>query len=40
MCCEEAYAADARCDVVEDGLGDGHAVVRGCAAAEFVENDE
>ena len=37
---EEAEAADVRGDVVEDCFGDGDTVVRGRAAAEFVEDDE
>lgn len=37
---EEADAADVRGDVMEDGLGDGDAVVGAGAAAEFVEDDE
>ena len=37
---EEAEAADVRGDVVQDCFGDGNTVVGGCAAAEFVEDDE
>lgn len=37
---EEADAADVRGDVMKDGLGDGNAVVGGCAAPELVEDDE
>lgn len=40
MCGEEADAADVGGDVVEDGAGDGDAVVGRGAAAELVEDDE
>jgi len=38
--CEEAGAANVRCDVVEDGLCNGDAIVGTCSAPKFVEDDE
>lgn len=37
---EQAQTADVADDILEDGLGDGDAVVGGGAAAELVEDDE
>ena len=37
---EEGEAAEVGGEVVEDGVGDGEAVVGACAAAELVEDDE
>ena len=40
MRCEKPNAADMTGDMMQDCLGDCYAVVRACAAAEFVKDDE